>query len=1281
MHPLLLSLFLSLVLFLSFLYQCWSVMQIAEVGDEEVMMVDEEMQDDEVDADSEDDRAPAASRKNTIQDLLARITLPKAWWQPQVRGSPQPFDPEYDARVRRAAGALKDTVFGDNLKKLHRTLLDYGLVPLTNNASPTASIQTQTARAIVQLIQKEGVEFETGCGPLATRQSELVLFVAAERFNVEIALFSSRKQPHWYRPLNKTLFSVGIVLLKDRFVGTSQYAVLVSSRTKPVHRVLTPPVPPNPSPVPKYPKAEWRDSARPQTHNRYDHTQDVDAFHKACIEKIREDVKVTIDRLIRKKAYKEKKDNGKLQEQQVAYEALRTRYMGGSTIPNGILDKAVLLTGATSVTAARKLTLQPQKSKVRHTRWKDIVESVLFNIWHGTWESKSEDAVIQDPSPPHSPMFDYNRFLSPTQPNASTSDSSDSQPQDSLEEPTAATESNGKDIRTCSVTFQNAIRDEHRISKKDELILDRIESAQLCMSKMTHELYTIAHMATLLIARGQAHSEADGVAPPAGFDLRELVPQDFRPSEGNTQWIVPAAPITQQALIETGASSPDDRYKLLGPENLKFWFSRLLSPGERATAGDSHPLWRSLLEDITASGYDFQKIPSGLTSTAQLHVQQAATAIGNLWSGPIYAKSFKHLVTNALRLRLAPERFRKWQARGRAQKVNEQDQVQDQVQDEDQDETESDTRNMPRNQWTYLISRRLDELAEVCRRDDFTDDKTHRRIKGIMLSLQRLKRLERGVSEEPSLIPKLSVRQQMALAEVKKETENEQQGQLDHGLPQQQQLQQPQWNQSTVTQEQLSIGNVGLDDNRGNVEQKMDAGLNDDDDTFSDYADDDDDGELAPDDEDYEVAVKEFDDNCQPLEQDVEDVIGDNNDAPIQEKTVETSGKQIHRLFTVAKILIHSPHIAYNVSNNNVRKALLKNMEATDKELSAVRDIVNWLRPFAPKRVRTETGYRNHTGHVILCAPMVLIAQAFFDLVGLQSFKRRMCPQVGVGSTMSLQLSSVVLYELFGTNGEGQFDIQGPTGTIITSAADAANPCNKEAVIASIFDLHKMQAICNDHNLEFDTRLIFQDRLSLRLQGALIPHGPKRDGYPVVSEYARRTEKSQGLGGTSWIWSRELERWRHLNKDQIEKAAKDSALLSKSKAAELKASRTSKADPKVINKYERELALAKKEAYYWSKIEKARMANQEDMKAPTPFSVSWKDHRVEEEPSRIELRTLVDETERDSGKMISWAGGDPGIRVMLEVVPQTTKEVKTHLSRFHCLQGKTNQQAAVDCVE
>lgn len=125
-------------------------------------------------------------------------------------------------------------------------------------------------------------------------------------------------------------------------------------------------------------------------------------------------------------------------------------------------------------------------------------------------------------------------------------------------------------------------------------------------------------------------------------------------------------------------------------------------------------------------------------------------------------------------------------------------------------------------------------------------------------------------------------------------------------------------------------------------------------------------------------------------------------------------------------------------------------MEATDKELSAARDIINWLRPFAPKRVRTPSGYRDHTGHVVLCSPMALIAQSFFDVVGLHKFKRQLSPQISVGSTMSLQLSSAVLYELFGT-AEGQFDIRSPTRGIITSAGDAASPSNKEAIVASFF--------------------------------------------------------------------------------------------------------------------------------------------------------------------------------------------------------------------------------------
>jgi hypothetical protein len=637
-----------------------------------------------------------------------------------------------------------------------------------------------------------------------------------------------------------------------------------------------------------------------------------------------------------------------------------------------------------------------------------------------------------------------------------------------------------------------------------------------------------------------------------------------------------------------------------------------------------------------------------------------------LWSGDIYTKSFKHLATNALRLRLAPNRFRQGQAkRGKQKSVS-----------ADRNEGKKSSGEMPRSQWSYLVSERLDELASICRRGDLSNEKTHSRVQGIMYSLRRLKTLEPKEPEERSFIPKLPIRQAMALAKAS-EAERQQHDQQDQQLQEFEQDLYQHLRQPAGTQNHLhDIGSVAVasDDNDGGADRMLlDAELHD----IESIDDaDDDDREWAPD-EEYGDLADEFDSQYRPPEHEVGQVNKD-SELPRQESTVESSGKQFHRLFTVVKILVHSPHITGLVSNKDVQGALLTNMDATNKELSAVRDIVNWLRPFAPKRVQTETGYRDHTGHVVLCAPMVLIAQAFFDVVGLHKFKRRICPQVDVGSTMSLILSSTVLYELFGTSGEGQFDIQGPTGRTITAAADAANPSNKEAVVAAFFNLEKVQAICNDHNLVFDNRLIFQDRLSLRLQGTLIPHGPQREGYPVESAFDRRTEKNRGRNASSWIWSQELQHWNSLSRRQIEKAANDSALIAKTKAADLKASKSTQRDPTIVNKQERELAQSKREAYYWAKVEKASKSSQNrGVKAPTPVAVTWTNHHVEEGPARIQLKSLVDEVETNPAKIISWAGGDPGVRVMLEVVPSSTQEIKAHLSRFHALYGKANLQAVI----
>ncbi|KAF9943641.1 hypothetical protein BGZ70_005676, partial [Mortierella alpina] len=243
---------------------------------------------------------------------------------------------------------------------------------------------------------------------------------------------------------------------------------------------------------------------------------------------------------------------------------------------------------------------------------------------------------------------------------------------------------------------------------------------------------------------------------------------------------------------------------------------------------------------------------------------------------------------------------------------------------------------------------------------------------------------------------------------------------------------------------------VDMDVEESSVEHAADMELDEDaDNGEDDKDDDDDDGDVAwvPDDEDDEQIADEFDGYYQIQDKDIEELEKDDEQGSADDTVLaESSGAQIRRLFTVVKILVHSPHIRRDVTAEDVKRALLKNMTITDRELTVVRDLVNTLRPYAPKRVVTAAGsYRDHTGHVATCSPMVIISQAFLDAIDLHTFKRRICPQSSAGSPISLQMSSVVIYELFGTEHAGKYDIYGPAGSVITSAVDAATPVNKEA--------------------------------------------------------------------------------------------------------------------------------------------------------------------------------------------------------------------------------------------
>jgi hypothetical protein len=86
------------------------------------------------------------------------------------------------------------------------------------------------------------------------------------------------------------------------------------------------------------------------------------------VNKVQDDIEATIGALIRKSVYKKKQDEGRVQDQKNAFESLRRRHLGGATLPNSILDKAVLLTGETSVNESRRNTIEPRGPKVRKDR-------------------------------------------------------------------------------------------------------------------------------------------------------------------------------------------------------------------------------------------------------------------------------------------------------------------------------------------------------------------------------------------------------------------------------------------------------------------------------------------------------------------------------------------------------------------------------------------------------------------------------------------------------------------------------------------------------------------------------------------------------------------------------------------------------------------------------------------------------------------------------------------------------------------------------------------------
>jgi len=199
--------------------------------------------------------------------------------------------------------------------------------------------------------------------------------------------------------------------------------------------------------------------------------------------------------------------------------------------------------------------------------------------------------------------------------------------------------------------------------------------------------------------------------------------------------------------------------------------------------------------------------------------------------------------------------------------------------------------------------------------------------------------------------------------------------------------------------------------------------------------------------------------------------------------------------------------------------------------------------------------------------------------------------------------------------------------------------------------------------------MTFTDRNRIRLDGKLLSEGHLRGGVPLESAYDTNSKHRKG-SGTSYVWAKEREHWESKGADYptIEQAAKDSAKLVAIKSKDFgDLKKSTENDQKVIQQTQQELFALKKEAYYWSKVEKAakgKAAGNADNTPPTPIKVEWHDHRVEEEPARIDIRDVVSDAQSDPSKAIALGGGDPGIRVTLEGQSLTLNELESYVNRY-----------------
>ncbi|KAF9429102.1 hypothetical protein BGZ76_001818 [Entomortierella beljakovae] len=451
-------------------------------------------------------------------------------------------------------------------------------------------------------------------------------------------------------------------------------------------------------------------------------------FKRACIDSMEDLVRCGVAPILKKKQFTTERPKEQLLEDKKT--ELVNTFNRKERIPAGTMTKAVdavrseyKLNSDFSSMDLQKIIGDPKDNVLL---WKEVVNSDFSQVWKFTVPKSEEDGPNKT-----------DEVEIPIEGPEDESDNEDSEDETEDEE-----ESDSRVvIKTCSTTLRNILRPvlQGQPESKDQsngMVLedhhDRIVSIlterQTELTDVISELSALTHKTTLLIASGELYDESLGPPSTGGFDVRNLLPPEFK-LRCDSDPIINVAPIPMhlQDHLETSIEKhrKDDLTQILSQYHLQHLHKHFLSSNKVKADKGKHPLWSKVAKIIKEkASYSMNVSPKGLSHTITEQTKQYSTAVNNLWEGSIFDKSMDYLLWILLRLHLAPLREERSMQRVGQAKENKKPKVESKW-------------TASRKLWKSRVKQLCDELSDIEQDQRGGVDKSDR-VRAVMRLLEEL---------------------------------------------------------------------------------------------------------------------------------------------------------------------------------------------------------------------------------------------------------------------------------------------------------------------------------------------------------------------------------------------------------------------------------------------------------------------------------------------------------------------------------------------------------------